>query len=629
MPIDMVEQPANAVPGADSPYRRLFRDLPCSALATLERTTAPGSFIFIDANQRFADLFAMPPEQIAGKTLTDLLPNARRCGLMDLLNRVHRTGKPGRRPVLIFEGDRIVGWRDARVFRLAPSGPLVCSFPSVDILHHVIDSMFGYLGIFTTEGIFIDTNSAPLEFAGLAREDVIGRPFWEIPWWTHCTETQNRLRDALARAARGEVVGGEFTAKAGDGKTITIEGTFGPVRGDEGEISLVVGCGVDVTDRVRAVNDLRSSESLFRAFIDNTPNLIAQKTADGRFLLANKAQAELGRIRDTNVFGKTSEEIFSPDQAKRAVAHDRQVIETGEVVTEERFIDGPQGRRDFLITKFPIFDDDGAVAQIGVVGTDITVTKRAEEAIRHNEQRIRLLEQNLARLERVSSLGTMLSGLAHELNQPLAALQLYSNRLLAMGRNWPDPPAGVIDALGEMQRLTDLANRIILRIRGSVEPSFSEPKRINCLEAIAEVLELVRPDAAAAGIEIAFDPPAGEISLLANMIDLQLILSNLIRNSREALMAQDGDGGRCIRVDIDCDETRDMICISVADNGPGIDAASKNLVFTPFYTTKQTGMGLGLSMAQGLAEGMNGHLKIFDNTPSGAIVHLCLPRSVA
>ena len=624
MPIDMAVQPANTVTGAGSPYRRLFRDLPCSALATLERASAGGSFIFIDANQRFADLFAMTPEQVAGKTLTDLLPNAQRCGLMGLLNRVHQTGKPGRRPVLIFEGDRIVGWRDARVFRLAPSGPLVCSFPSVDILHHVIDNMFGYLGIFTTEGIFIDTNSAPLEFAGLMREDVIGRPFWETPWWVHCPETQARLRDALARAAGGEVVGGEFTAKVGAGKTITIEGTFGPVRGDEGEISLVVGCGVDVTDRVRAVNDLRSSETLFRAFIDNTPNLIAQKTADGRFLIANKVQAELGRIRDTNVFGKTSEEIFSPDQAKRAIAHDRQVIETGEVVTEERFIDGLQGKRDFLITKFPILDDDGKVAQIGVVGTDITVIKKAEEVNRHNEQRIRLLEQNLARLEHTA---TVYWSPTH--NQPLAALQLYSNRLLAMGRNWPDPPAGVIDALGEMQRLTDLANRIILRIRGSVEPSFSEPKRINCLDAIEEVLELMRPDAAVAGIEIAFDPPAGEIFLLANTIDLQLILSNLIRNSREALMAQDGDGDRRIRIDIDCDETRDMICISVADNGPGVDAASKNLVFTPFYTTKPTGMGLGLSMAQGLAEGMNGHLKVFDNIPNGAIVHLCLPRSAA
>ncbi len=623
----MAVQPANTVTGADSLYRRLFRDLPCSALATLERTSAGGSFIFIDANQRFAGLFAMTPEQVAGKTLTDLLPNAQRCGLMDLLNRVHQTGKPGRRPLLIFEDDRIVGWRDARVFRLDPSGPLVCSFPSVDILHRVIDSMYGYLGIFTTEGIFIDTNAAPLEFAGLTREDVIGRPFWETPWWAHCPETQARLRDVLARAARGEVVGGEFTAKVGAGKIITIEGTFGPVRGDGGEISLVVGCGVDVTDRVRAVNDLRSSETLFRAFINNTPNLIAHKTADGRFLLANKAQAALGRIRDTNVLGKTSEEVFSADQAVCAVAHDRRVVETGEVVTEERFVDGPQGKRDFLITKFPIFDDDGKVAQIGVVGTDITVTKQAEEAIRHNEQRIRLLEQNLARLERVSSLGTMLSGLAHELNQPLAALQLYSNRLLAMGRNWPDPPVGVIDALGEMQRLTDLANRIVLRIRGSIEPSFSDPKRINCLDAIEEILELMRPDAAAAGVEIVFDPPADEIFLLANTIDLQLILSNLIRNSREAFMAVDGDGGGHIRIDID--DAGDMICISVADNGPGIDAASKDLVFTPFYTTKPTGMGLGLSMAQGLAEAMDGHLNILDNTPNGAIVHVCLPRSAA
>jgi PAS domain S-box-containing protein len=608
-----------------NPYFEAVHELPCGALAILD--WADGAYTLVDANRQFLKVCSAPPVAVAGTPLSEVVQNLEQTGFLDILDHVRQYRQPMQRPVLIYNNGKLAGWRDARVFKLPQSGLLACALPQVDRFRKIVDNLSCYLGLFTKDGVMIDVNSTPLEEAGMAREDVVGKPIWEAPWFNHDPANRERLQQIFARAAAGEVVEAEMPLRIHDGKLATFQGTVSPIRDDKGDIVLIAGFGVDVTERINAVEDLRNSEKLFRLFIDNTPLPIALKSVDGRFLLANRAQSMHGHMKDSSDCGGTSFDYFPPEQAALAAAHDKQVIDKKDVVTEERQVGLDKDKRDMLVTKFPIFDGDGDVAQIGVIGTDITETKRADEAIRLHEQRIRHLELNLARLERVNSLGTMLSGLAHELNQPLAALQVYANRLLAMSEDWPEPPAGVVDTLGEMQRLTNLAHRIMLRLRGSVEPKFTEPALINCSDAVAEVLEMVRPEIAEAGIDIRFDPPSGDIPVMANTIDLQLILSNIVRNSKEALMVAEGPGGSCIRIDIQVENEEDMVCVSVADNGPGMDNQTKNLVFTPFYTTKPTGMGLGLSMAQRLAEGMGGYIKIFDNSPRGVVFHLCLPRS--
>ena len=124
-------------------------------------------------------------------------------------------------------------------------------------LQNILDSMNAFVGLCTIEGVLIDVNRAPLEAAGLAREDVIGKPFWETYWWSYSEEVQEQLRDALRRAAEGETVRYDVPVRVaesegGEPELITIDVTFGPLRDTIGKVTQLIGSGVDVTDRVRA-----------------------------------------------------------------------------------------------------------------------------------------------------------------------------------------------------------------------------------------------------------------------------------------------------------------------------------------------------------------------------------------
>jgi PAS domain S-box-containing protein len=128
-------------------------------------------------------------------------------------------------------------------------------------LRGILDSMFAYVGLFTTDGTVVEANRAPLAAAGLRREDVIGRPFWETYWWSYSPSAQTQVREALRRAANGEQVREDFIVRIADDRLITIDATFGPLQGQDGEVPLIIGSGVDISDRVRIEAALRANEA--------------------------------------------------------------------------------------------------------------------------------------------------------------------------------------------------------------------------------------------------------------------------------------------------------------------------------------------------------------------------------
>ena len=129
-------------------------------------------------------------------------------------------------------------------------------------LRHILDGMFAFVGLYDLEGAMIEVNRAPLEAAGLTREDVLGRPFWETYWWSYSEEAQAKIRQALARAAHGEIVRDDFVVRIRDGRLITSDAMFGPLVDGSGRVYGVVGCGVDVTERKEAEQALERAQSL-------------------------------------------------------------------------------------------------------------------------------------------------------------------------------------------------------------------------------------------------------------------------------------------------------------------------------------------------------------------------------
>lgn len=121
----------------------------------------------------------------------------------------------------------------------------------------ILDGMFAFVGLYDLDGNLVEANRPPLELAGLTREQVLGKPFWEAYWWSHAAETQQQVRDALARATRGETVRGDFLVRIADDQFITLDTKFGPLLGKDGRVEAIIGSGVDVTEQRHAQEELR------------------------------------------------------------------------------------------------------------------------------------------------------------------------------------------------------------------------------------------------------------------------------------------------------------------------------------------------------------------------------------
>ena len=127
-------------------------------------------------------------------------------------------------------------------------------------LRDILDSVFGFVGICTTDGILLEANRAPLEAVGLKKEDVIGQPFWDTYWWSYSSEVQDQLKEALRRAANGETVRYDVPVRVADDVLIEIDVTFGPLYDSAGNISQLLGFAVDISDRKRAEEELRQHQ---------------------------------------------------------------------------------------------------------------------------------------------------------------------------------------------------------------------------------------------------------------------------------------------------------------------------------------------------------------------------------
>ncbi len=132
----------------------------------------------------------------------------------------------------------------------------------------IFDQTFQFIGLMDSEGTLLEANRTALDFLGLEEADVLGRPFWETPWWTHSPELQERMRDAVHRGGAGEFVRFEAYHPDRDGKIHYVDFSLRPVKDSAGNVVLLIPEGHDISDRIRAEADLKESEKNYRNLVD-------------------------------------------------------------------------------------------------------------------------------------------------------------------------------------------------------------------------------------------------------------------------------------------------------------------------------------------------------------------------
>ena len=239
--------------------------------------------------------------------------------------------------------------------------------------------------------------------------------------------------------------------------------------------------------------------------------------------------------------------------------------------------------------------------------------RRAEELLR------------LGQVGRLNALGELAAGLAHELNQPLAALMAGTQAAKRLLDDEPPDTTAARDAMVQAVAQARRAADVLARLRRTVErPDLTVQRRaVPLADCVRGVVELLQPEFAQRGVVVAFDSSATAMQVLADPIALEQIVHNLLMNALQALDAVPA-GERRVQLAVRATPSG-QVALSVHDSGPGIAAETLGRLFEPFFSTKPGGLGLGLSLCETLAQAMGGSLRGGNAAPRGAEFVLTLP----
>ncbi|MEW6252773.1 MAG: PAS domain-containing protein [Planctomycetota bacterium] len=356
------------------------------------------------------------------------------------------------------------------------------------------------------------------------------------------------------------------------------------------------------------------SEERLEAVVNNTVAVIYTKDREGRYLLINRRFEELFRVTRAEVVGKTDFDLFPPEAARAYRANDERVLAAGQPLEFEEVAAHADGPHTYISLKFPLYGGQARPEAVCAISTDITGRIRAEVHKREQEAR---LEQ----IGRVATLGEMSARLAHEVNQPLAAIANYLHAALGRIRAGGPETAELRVDLEQAAAQAERAGHIIQAVRDFARRRSPARACVQINELITEAAALVQHEARQRQIRI--DLALGAVPpIWAAGVQIQQVLVNLIRNGLDA-MAETPADGRCLTIASRTEA--DRVQVDVCDQGHGLaDVVSQNL-YRAFVTTKAEGMGLGLPISRSIIEAHGGRLWYTRNKRAGLTFHFELP----
>ncbi len=368
----------------------------------------------------------------------------------------------------------------------------------------------------------------------------------------------------------------------------------------------------------RAEAELRVSEERFAKAFEYAPIAMALVNAAGEILKVNPAMCAMFGYSDQEMSAMRVWNITHPDDMPATIAQLQRLLEN-EIDTW--FLEKRYFHRDGRIlwgrsTTWLVRDADGQPLYVVSQVQDITEARRLEEAIRHQQA-------ELAHVLRVATMGETLAQIAHEVNQPLASIANYANGLIVrLDRDAVDLPTTRVIAAqiaDEAMRASDVIRRLREFLRKG------EPKLTRCdaNDIVRDAVRLadadIRQHAVRLGLALCPEP----LPVESDHIQLAQVVLNLVRNAIEAMLGEPIADRHLAIVTERCDGGQ--VAVRVRDTGVGLADGTDAAIFEPFYTTKEGGLGLGLSISRSIVEAHGGVLWAERNRDRGATVAFTLP----
>jgi PAS domain S-box-containing protein len=503
---------------------------------------------------------------------------------------------------------------------------------TVDAVHaaKILECLYGAAFAFDASGQFTYATPMAQTSISMTLED-LNRPLGEDTFvdggdfgWklgVHPDDYPEAARELRRCLRTGDHYNYEYRVLRATGLYVWHRFAIRPTRGPDGAITGWFGTGFDIDVFRKTEEALLESERSLRELIETAPALIWCMTPEGEPVYFSRHLREFFGfdVEDRDLPGKTRLDsvlgaVIHPDDLDKVNQRFEHSLQTGAsyaLTHRQRRFDGVYRWVETRIAAMR--GEDGEIVQWNGVCLDIEEQVRAQEELRQ-------VQEKLARAAQAASLAELSASIAHEVNQPLAAIMTNAQAC----RRWlvAEPP-NVERARAIVERITHSAQSaadVVSHVRALFSQS-SEPRTVSAIELlVSEVVDLLSEDASRRGVLIEVDVAKDLSPVAIDPIQIQQVFVNLLRNGMEAM--EDVAGEKCLSLSVRRAEDG-MLRIEIADNGSGIDDPEN--MFDPFFTTKANGMGMGLAICRSIVEAHGGKLWAMANAPTGARFIFTLP----
>ncbi|MGD8394389.1 MAG: PAS domain-containing protein [Candidatus Eiseniibacteriota bacterium] len=459
-------------------------------------------------------------------------------------------------------------------------------------------------------GTVTSWNDGAEHLLGVPRTEAIGRPLWTFWRGTALSPPVPGLDPILADVRSGQVIRlEEITCTARDRQTRHMALTFSPVFDARGRVTAIALTGRDTTERWGFEQSLRQSEEQMRTITDSLPVEISAIDSRLRVRFVNEVAAR--------AYGSTAEALVDLDfrvligkeSMLRFAPHLEQALTGEQVAFDWERVDPRFGTRSLHTTLVPHFGPGNNVLGLYILSEDVTSRRHAERSLR------------------MAEVGALASGFAHEVRNPLNAMQMQAALIgRRLGTADAESMALVRDQLagleGEIQRVQRLTEEFLAYGR----PASEHADLVPVSEVVEEVASFVRPEFEALGCQVVVESgpaTAAPACVWMERARLKQVLFNLAENARLAMARDDV-------LTLSWGEDPDgMVRIEVRDTGAGIPAAEIGRVFAAFYSTREGGSGLGLAIVRSTVEAADGRVDVESTEGEGSRFRILLPAVAA